>query len=336
MSVLLPRETHGAVYGERMEIRSATEADREPLRALYRAFAAEIPPPEYVDFDLERELLEVDDYVRQHIALVAEDGSGIAGFVLGRLRGKRHARISDLYVVPERRGSGIARALLREATVRLRGEGAEAIELDVQPWNEPPRGMYERWGFSESLVRLAAPAAELEQRLSRVAPWSSRGVVFVQTDDESKVERAVRAFLPRLGRSPRTDIHGPENGWIAVDDELCSGDPKLLRRLAQELSYRTGGVVLALGIEAEAVVRYLLFERGSIADEYASVPEYDGPLPPGDVVALSANPTVAQRLTGADPDSVRAVARSAASPAELPAPAELFAQLAALFGVTAP
>lgn len=333
----LPRpETRPAFYREGMDVRSATEIDLDLLRELYRSFAAEIPPPGHVDFDLERELSEVDEYVREHIALVAEDGTDIAGFVLGRMRGTGFARISDLYVAPERRGSGVARALLREATVQLRAQGAQTIELDVQPWNDRARGMYERWGFNESLIRLAAPASELEHRLSRAAPPPSRGVVFVQTDDESKVERAVQAFLPRLGRSERTDIHSPENGWIAVDDELCGRDPRLLRRLAQELSYRTGGVVLTLGIEAEAVVRYVLFERGSIADEYASLPEYDGPLPPGDVVALSANPTVAHRLTGADPQSVRLVARTAASPAELPPPGELYAQLAALFGVTTP
>ena len=51
--------------------------------------------------------------------------------------------------------------------------------------------------------------------------------------------------------------------------------------------------MLTLGVEEGAVVRYVLFDRGSIADEYASLPEYHGPLPPGDVVALSANPTVA-------------------------------------------
>jgi hypothetical protein len=33
-------------------------------------------------------------------------------------------------------------------------------------------------------------------------------------------------------------------------------------------------------------VRYALFDRGGAVDEYASVPEYRGPLPPGDVVAL--------------------------------------------------
>ena len=69
------------------------------------------------------------------------------------------------------------------------------------------------------------------------------------------------------------------------------------QRLGQELSYRTGGVVLTLGIEGGALVRYALLDRGSVADEYASLPEYHGPLPPGDVIALGANPTVVHRLT---------------------------------------
>ena len=128
-------------------------------------------------------------------------------------------------------------------------------------------------------------------------------------------------------------MHSPANGWVSVEDELCSREPKLLRRLAQELSYRTGGVVLSLGVEEEAVVRYILFDRGSLADEYASVPEHFGPLPPGDVVALAANPTVVARLTGADPGRVRAVARTASSPEELPPPGELHAQIVDVLGL---
>ena len=63
------------------------------------------------------------------------------------------------------------------------------------------------------------------------------------------------------------------------------------------------------------------------------MPEYFGELPPGDVVALAANPTVAHRLTGADPGQLRAVARTASSPDELPPPDELYAQLAGVLGV---
>ena len=94
-----------------------------------------------------------------------------------------------------------------------------------------------------------------------------------------------------------------------------------------------GAVVLLLGVEEGQTVRYALFERGRVVDEYLSVPEYHGPLPPGDAIALAANPTVVARLTGADPAAVRAAARTAASPAELPPARELVAALAAAIGL---
>ena len=52
-----------------------------------------------------------------------------------------------------------------------------------------------------------------------------------------------------------------------------------------------------------------------------------------DVIALAANPTVAQRLTGADPARIRAVARTASSTEDLPPADELYAQLADVLGV---
>ena len=63
----------------------------------------------------------------------------------------------------------------------------------------------------------------------------------------------------------------------------------------------------------------ILFERGRIVDEYLSVPEFYGPLPPGDVVGLAANPTVVSRLTGAEPDAVRRVAHHGSVPGRPPA-----------------
>lgn len=319
-----------------MKIRALTLDDRPGLEALYRAYAEELRPPEYVDFDLGAELAEAAGYVERHVALAAESGDGaMAGFVLAQMRGSRRGWIEHLYVDPPSRQSGAAASLVREVVARLRAQGAEVVELQVRPWNTDARVVYDRWGFQESFLTLVSDVAELEERLSREEPEPSYGLVFVQSDDTSRIDQAVRSYMPRLGRSARTDVRPPANGWIAVDDELCSADPELLRRLAQELSYRTGGVVLALGIEEGAVVRYVLFDRGAVADEYASVPEYHGPLPPGDVVGLNANPTVAHRLTGADPERVRAVARTAASAAELPPAPELFAEVAAVLGLPA-
>jgi GNAT superfamily N-acetyltransferase len=125
----------------------------------------------------------------------------------------------------------------------------------------------------------------------------------------------------------------PQNGWIGVYDELCGREPELLRRLARELSDRFG-VAVAIGVESGAVVRYVLFDRGRMVDEYLSVPEFHGPLPPGDVIALGANPTLLARLTGADPGRVRAVARTAASPADLPPAEELVVQIGELLGLS--
>jgi ribosomal protein S18 acetylase RimI-like enzyme len=315
-----------------MNLRVATEADLSRLKELWLAFEAEVPPPPYLDADHEVEFREIEAIVKKDVAVLAERDGEAIGFTLARMKGARLGYVSDLYVIPDARRERVAQALTREAVRILRAQGAEAVQLEVLVDNGAARSVYERWGFRETLLTLTADAVELEQRLGREEPEPSTGRVYAQTDDVSTIERAAAQFIPRLGRSGRTIVHPPRNGWICVDDELCSSDPKLLRRLAQELSYRTGGVVLSLGIEEGAVVRYVLFERGSVADEYASLPEYFGPLPPGDVIALSANPTVVARLTGADAGRLRAAATTASAPADLP-PEELLAELAEVLGV---
>ena len=91
-----------------------------------------------------------------------------------------------------------------------------------------------------------------------------------------------------------------------------------------------GAVVLAIGVEEGAVVRFTLLDRGRVMDEYLSVQEYYGPLPPGDVIALAANPTVVARLTGADPArGAGGGAPRGRSPAELPPPLEILRGIAA-------
>ena len=103
----------------------------------------------------------------------------------------------------------------------------------------------------------------------------------------------------------------PRDGWTSAYDELTDREPEMLRRLAREISDRMGAFVLVMGVEEGRVVRYVALERGRVVDEYLSVPEYYGPLPPGEVIALGANPRLMARLTGADADAVRATARTA-------------------------
>jgi hypothetical protein len=222
---------------------------------------------------------------------------------------------------------------VHEVATRLGADGVQMLELDVLASNEAARAIYDGWGFEPVELRLAAPLDQLTQRLEPTAAGRSFGSIHVQTDDRADVEHNVAKYLPRFGRSERTEVNEPKNGWTAVHDELCDRDPTVLHRLARELSYATGAVTLSLGVEQGQVVRYQLYDRGGVVDEYLSVPEFFGELPPGDVVALGANPTVVARLTGADPTGFRAVARTASSPRELPPAEQLYAEIATAMGI---
>jgi ribosomal protein S18 acetylase RimI-like enzyme len=316
-----------------MNIRRATKADVDTIRGLWEAMEDEIGGPTWVRETWEEELVDVERRLRDSaIFLAEEDGQviGLLGLDFGR---PGIAHVQSVYVRPEQRRRGVSATLMAEAAAMSREHGYDHLELDVLASNHNALSVYERLGFVEYQRRLVVSLDDLDTRLGSRPTGESFGRVYVQSDDETQIQKAVAQFVPRLGRSEHTNVARPRNGWIQIDDELCSRDPRALRRLGQELSYRTGGVALTLGIEDGALVRYVLLDRGSVADEYASLPEYHGPLPPGDVIGLGANPTVVARLTGADPDRVRAVARTAKAAEDLPPAQELYAQLADLLGV---
>ena len=234
-----------------------------------------------------------------------------------------------VYVVPERRRQGVTKALLAAFGERAREQGLEHLTLDVATRNEVGREVWRRLGFTEWAQRLTVPIERLEQHGAHGESYAS---LHVQSDDLDAVRAQVDKYLPRLGGSGDR-VEGPRNGWVAVYAELVDRDRKARERLASELSNATAAVVCAISVDDGVVVRYVLYERGSVVDEYQSVPEHFGPLPPGDVVALGANPTVVSRLTGAEPAAVRAVARTASSPDELPPADELLQQLAEVMGL---
>jgi GNAT superfamily N-acetyltransferase len=317
-----------------VNVRPATEADEHVLRELWEEFEAELPaPPEDVE-TWEEEWQDVrTDISGRGAVYLAEDGHGVLGSARASTIAADVWYLAFAYVRPEARRRGVMKALLRELVREGRGRGSTRMTLDVLAVNEVGVAAWRRLGFQDDKYYLATTVADLEARLGEVALGPSAGAAYVQTDDSGSVERMVAKYLPRIGRSPSTSVSQPENGWTRVDDEICRRDPQALRRLSRELSAAMGAIVLTLGVEGGAVVRYILWDRGGIADEYVSLPEHYGPLPPGDVVALAANPTVAERLTGADPARVRAVARTARSPEELPPADELVADLADVLGV---
>jgi ribosomal protein S18 acetylase RimI-like enzyme len=303
-------------------IRPATADDLPLVRELWQAFNSEIPDEPWREDDLAEDLAWLEEAIGKEVVLLAgEDGLAVA-----RRKGERLGFLEVVYVRPEARRSGLAAELVREAVTRLRDAGAEMLELEVLASNTEARAIYERWGLKPVELTLGAPLAQLEQRLAP-AGGPTFGAVHVQTDDVEKVRRDAAKVL-----RTEADIE-VGNGWIRVRSDATDADPARLKALAKELSYTTGGVVLSLGVERGVVVRYDLFERGADIDEYLSVPEYYGPLPPGDAYALGANATVVARLTGADPKRFRDTARTAASPDELPPARELYEQIAAVVGV---
>jgi aminoglycoside 6'-N-acetyltransferase I len=319
-----------------VNIRKATEADRAIVRELWQEFEVEVPePPHREASSFEQEWEEIREILAAGgVALLAEDDEGPVGFALAKADGRTVCHLDTVYVRPRGRRRGVAKALMAEVAAWGAGTGATHMTLEVLTSNTDARVVYERLGFDEESRILCAPLDVLAPRLAPGGRGASLGSIHVQTDDQDAVARAVQQFVPRLpGGSKGSAVAPPRNGWTAIYDELCDREPAMLRRLALELSDRMGAVVLAIGLEEGAVVRYILLERGAVVDEYASLPEYHGSLPPGDIIALGANPTVVHRLTGADPRLVRETARTAASPSELPPPADLLARLVSALGV---
>jgi ribosomal protein S18 acetylase RimI-like enzyme len=305
-------------------IRTATADDLPLVRELWQAFENEIPDEPWREDDLEEDLAWLEQAIKEEIVLLADED----GLAVARRRGEKLGFLEVVYVRPQARRGGLGAELVRQAVTRLREAGAEMLELEVLASNEEARSIYERWGLKPVELTLGAPLAQLEQRLAP-SDGPTFGFVHVQTDDVEKVRQDAVKVL-RL--EPEVKVG---TGWVRVRSDATDEDPVRLKSLAKELSYTTGGVVLSLGIERGVVVRYDLFDKGADVDEYLSVPEYFGPLPPGDAYALGANATVVARLTGADPKRFREVARTAAAPSDLPPARELYEQLAAVMGLEA-
>jgi GNAT superfamily N-acetyltransferase len=131
-------------------IRRATAADAEALGRLLHDFNTEYddftPGPERIAENA-RPLLESGEVV----VLLA--GEGPEGFAELRLRpsvltGALDAYLEELYVVPDRRGEGMGRALLEATIDEARKLGATHIDLGTSEDDIAARALYESAGFT--------------------------------------------------------------------------------------------------------------------------------------------------------------------------------------------
>jgi ribosomal protein S18 acetylase RimI-like enzyme len=116
------------------------------LHDFNREFGEESPPPEVLGGRLEA-LVDGGDTA---VLLAGDDASGVAVLRYRRAIWSEglECYLAELYVVPERRGQGIGRALMTAAIEHARARGADRMEIGVDEPDTAARGLYESFGFT--------------------------------------------------------------------------------------------------------------------------------------------------------------------------------------------
>ena len=142
-----------------MSVRRVDPGDAEAIGALLDAFNREYgdatPGPSALAARV-RELLAGGD------TAVLLAGEGPDGLALLRFRpalwsAGRECYLAELYVVPERRGHGLGRALMEAAIALARSAGADHMDLTTGDDDVAARALYESLGFSRTEGRPDGP-----------------------------------------------------------------------------------------------------------------------------------------------------------------------------------
>jgi ribosomal protein S18 acetylase RimI-like enzyme len=130
-------------------IRVASSADAEAIRQLLHDFNSEFDEPTPGPVRLAeriRRLLAAGD------TTVLLGGTGPDGIAVLRFRAAIWSEalecyLAELYVVPQRRGRGLGRALLQTAMDVARARGADHMDLGTSEDDVAARSLYESLGF---------------------------------------------------------------------------------------------------------------------------------------------------------------------------------------------
>ena len=131
-------------------IRRGEPADAEAIGSLLHDFNTEYeeetPGPETIA-ERVRDLLAGGD-TTVLLAGEAPDGIAVLRFRPSIWIEKLECYLAELYVVPEKRGRGIGRALMEAVFEVARDEGAGHIELNTSHDDVAARALYEKLGFT--------------------------------------------------------------------------------------------------------------------------------------------------------------------------------------------
>ncbi len=125
-------------------VRRAGEADLELMRRLWDEFSAEATYTPYPASGFD------PTFVRNHLALVAEEEGEVVGTVYANLSSPDFGYVFGVYTRPEARGRGVGRELMRAVARVLRDEGRRWVVLSVDTPNEGARAFYSRLGFEDA------------------------------------------------------------------------------------------------------------------------------------------------------------------------------------------
>jgi ribosomal protein S18 acetylase RimI-like enzyme len=149
-----------------LSVRRADPSDAESIGRLLHDFNTEFdeptPEPEPLA-ERVRQLMAGGDTA----VLLAGDGPhGVAvlRFRLSIWTEGRECYLAELYVVPERRGQGLGRALMEAAMELARNEGADHMDLGTSEDDVAARALYESLGFTNREGRPDGPVMYYYER----------------------------------------------------------------------------------------------------------------------------------------------------------------------------
>lgn len=236
-----------------VEVRRCTVDDVDEVLALWREARAEtdrsnrpVPVEQLrprLTAALERGEAEV---------LLARWDARPAGFVLVRIAplsmlGETLAvHVEQLFVTPELRRHGIARALLSGVVARAERECADQVVTGVPPWARDTHRFFARLGFTPLVVRRTVATGVLRRRL---AGESARAAV----DDLLSRRRSLRARARLLHRrDAATATAARSEGATVPVGDVSAEQQEALEEVLENVSMNPGAVDTAT-IDAAAI-----------------------------------------------------------------------------------
>ncbi|HUJ66354.1 MAG TPA: GNAT family N-acetyltransferase [Acidimicrobiales bacterium] len=130
-------------------VRGAGPADAEAIGRLLHDFNREFgePTPSPAELAARIRVLLARGDTTVIVGGAGPDGLAVLRFRLSIWSSGQECYLAELYVVPERRGLGLGRALMQTAMEEARRQGADYMDLGTSETDTAARHLYESLGF---------------------------------------------------------------------------------------------------------------------------------------------------------------------------------------------